>query len=189
MLYIGSRATYMYRIYGFSGLNPSMCPTLSNKGLFMAATKSTLPASAKTAPKAPAAKTGSTTSTTKTVKSTAKPATKATPAKSRKTTAVSEKFTKTQLLEELATNTGLTKRQVGGVLDELGIVIERHIKKRSVGEFTLPGLLKIKTVEKPARKARKGINPFTGEETTFKARPRSTAVKIQALKALKDMAQ
>jgi len=67
-------------------------------------------------------------------------------------------------------------------------VIERHIKKRAVGEFTLPGLLKIKTVKKPARRARKGINPFTGEETTFAAKPASTAVKVTALKGLKDMA-
>ena len=116
-----------------------------------------------------------------------KPAAKAAAAPARKTTAITEKFTKSQILDELATNTSLSKRQVAGVLDELGSVIERHVKKRGVGEFTLPGLFKIKTVEKPARKARKGVNPFTGAETMFKARPRSTAVKIQALKALKDM--
>ncbi len=106
----------------------------------------------------------------------------------RKTPAIQNRFTKTQTLTEIADNTGLTKKQVSSVLDELGIVIERHIKKRGAGEFTLPGLMKIKTVKKPARKARKGINPFTGEETMFKARPASTAVKILALKALKDMA-
>ncbi|MFZ5654760.1 MAG: HU family DNA-binding protein [Pseudomonadota bacterium] len=140
----------------------------------MAATKTARKAPAKPAPAAkPAAK--------------AKPTKPAAPA--RKATAITEKFTKTQILTELSLNTGLSKRQVAGVLDELGGVIERHIKKRAVGEFTLPGLFKIKTVEKPARKARKGINPFTGQETIFKARPRSTAVKIQPLKALKDMAK
>lgn len=108
--------------------------------------------------------------------------------KTRKITAVKEKFTKTQILNEIAAQTGLTKKDVGAVIDELGIVIERHIKKRSVGEFTLPGLLKISTVKKPAVKARKGINPFTGEETTFKAKPASTAVKVRPLKKLKDMA-
>lgn len=107
----------------------------------------------------------------------------------RKITAVKEKFTKTQILNEIAAQTGLTKKDVGAVIDELGIVIERHIKKRSVGEFTLPGLLKISTVKKPAVKARKGINPFTGEETTFKAKPASTAVKVRPLKKLKDMAK
>ncbi len=111
---------------------------------------------------------------------------KAAPA--RKVVAVSERYTKTQLLNELAEKTELSRKQVNAVLDELGIVIERHIKKRAVGEFTLPGLLKIKTVKKPARRARKGINPFTGEETTFAAKPASTAVKVTALKGLKDMA-
>lgn len=109
--------------------------------------------------------------------------------KTRKITAVKEKFTKTQILNEIAAQTGLTKKDVGAVIDELGIVIERHIKKRSVGEFTLPGLLKISTVKKPAVKARKGINPFTGEETMFKAKPASTAVKVRPLKKLKDMAK
>jgi len=106
----------------------------------------------------------------------------------RKVVAVSERYTKTQLLNELSEKTELSRKQVGTVLDELGIVIERHIKKRAVGEFTLPGLLKIKTVKKPARRARKGINPFTGEETTFAAKPASTAVKVTPLKGLKDMA-
>ena len=76
---------------------------------------------------------------------------------------------------------------MNSVLDELAVIIERHIKKRAVGEFALPGLLKIKTVKKPAKKARKGVNPFTGEATTFKARPASTGVKVTALKRLKDM--
>ncbi|MBQ0719312.1 MAG: HU family DNA-binding protein [Gammaproteobacteria bacterium] len=114
------------------------------------------------------------------------PAKKVAPA--RKVVAVSERYTKTQLLNELAEKTELSRKEVGTVLDELSIVIERHIKKRAVGEFTLPGLLKIKTVKKPARRARKGINPFTGEETTFAAKPASTAVKVTALKGLKDMA-
>ncbi|MBD3652838.1 HU family DNA-binding protein [Kangiella sp.] len=107
--------------------------------------------------------------------------------KARKVTAVQEKFTKTQILNEISAQTGLTKKDVSAVLDELGVVIERHIKKRAVGEFTLPGLLKISTVKKPAVKARKGINPFTGEETIFKAKPASVAVKVRPLKKLKDM--
>lgn len=119
-----------------------------------------------------------------------KPAAKKAPAKQapvRKITAVKEKYTKSQIITELSDNTGLNKSQVNSVLDELNVIIERHIKKRSVGEFSLPGILKIKTVKKPAKKARKGINPFTGEATTFKARPASTGVKVTALKRLKDM--
>jgi len=115
------------------------------------------------------------------------PAAKAAPAK--KLTAVQERFNKTQILNEIAENTELTKKQVQAVLDSLNDVIERHVKKRAVGEFVLPGLLKIQAVKKPAKKARKGINPFTGEETMFKAKPASIAVKIRPLKKLKEMAE
>jgi len=104
-----------------------------------------------------------------------------------KVTAVRQPMTKAQLLSAIAEETGLTRKQVTDVMDSLGGQIQRHIKKRGPGTFTLPSLLKIKTVRKPARKARKGINPFTGEETTFAAKPAHTVVKIQPLKGLKDM--
>ncbi len=117
-----------------------------------------------------------------------KPAAKAA-APARKVAAVRERYNKTQILNEIAENTQLSKKQVQSVLDELTNVIEGHIKKRACGEFVLPGLLKIQTVKKPATKARKGINPFTGEETMFKAKPASTAVKVRPLKKLKEMAQ
>ncbi|MEY8205663.1 MAG: HU family DNA-binding protein [Bermanella sp.] len=112
-------------------------------------------------------------------------AVKKVPAK--KMTALADRYNKTQILTDIANNTELTKKQVQSVLDELSDVIERHIKKRAVGEFVLPGLLKISAVKKPAKKARKGINPFTGEETTFKAKPASIALKIRPLKKLKEM--
>ena len=121
-----------------------------------------------------------------------KPAAKKAPAKAapaKKLTAVKERYNKTQILNEIAENTELSKKQVQSVLDSLGDVIERHVKKRAVGEFVLPGLLKIQAVKKPAKKARKGINPFTGEETVFKAKPASIAVKIRPLKKLKEMAE
>lgn len=106
----------------------------------------------------------------------------------RKATALQEKMTKTQIVSTISENTGLTKKQVGDVMGELETLIERSIKKRSVGEFTLPGLMKITTVKKPARKARKGRNPFTGEETVFKAKPASVAVKVRPLKKIKEFA-
>lgn len=119
------------------------------------------------------------------------------PAKSANTTkasatrrqkAITEKLTKTQVLAEIATNTGLSRKDVARVMAELETLIERSIRKRALGEFTLPGLLKITTVKKPARKARRGINPFTGEETLFQAKPASVAVKVRPLKKLKDFA-
>ena len=97
-------------------------------------------------------------------------------------------MTKSQIVASLADSTGLTKKQVTSVMDEMNTLMERSIKKRSVGEFTVPGIFKITTVKKPARKARKGINPFTGEETMFKAKPASIAVKVRPLKKLKEFA-
>lgn len=103
-------------------------------------------------------------------------------------TAIKERYNKTQILNSIATNTGLTKVDVAAVLEELSNLIQRHIKKRSAGEFILPGLLKIKAIKKPAVKAREGINPFTGESTLFKAKPATMVVKVRALKKLKDFA-
>jgi nucleoid DNA-binding protein len=105
----------------------------------------------------------------------------------RKITATKAPMTKSAMMDEVAGNAGLTKKQVSLVFDELSILIERHIKKGAVGKFVLPGLLKIEVKRKPATKARKGINPFTGEETMFKAKPARNVVKIRPLKRMKDM--
>ncbi|VAX00173.1 Histone-like bacterial DNA-binding protein [hydrothermal vent metagenome] len=107
----------------------------------------------------------------------------------RKLTAIKERYTKTQVLNELAENTELSKKQVVAVLDELAVLIERHIKPRSCGEFTLPGLLKVKTVKKPARKARKNVpNPFKpGELMNVAAKPASIKIKVLPLTKLKGM--
>jgi nucleoid DNA-binding protein len=101
---------------------------------------------------------------------------------------ITERQNKTQILTQIADATQLSRKQVQAVLDELTNVIEGHVKKKGVGEFVLPGLLKITTVKKPATKARKGINPFTGEEVMFKAKPASISVKVRPLKKLKEMA-
>ncbi len=115
------------------------------------------------------------------------PAKKA-PAAAPKVKAISEKLTKTQIVGALADSTGLTKKQVSSVMEAMNNLIEGSIKKRGAGEFTIPGMMKITTVRKPAVKARKGINPFTGEETMFKAKPATTAVKIRPLKKMKEFA-
>ena len=98
-------------------------------------------------------------------------------------------MTRTAIYAELAESTGLSKKQVKAVFDELGGLIERHISKRGAGMFTLPGLLKIKTVKKPARKAQTGVpNPFKpGELMDVAAKPATTKVKVLPLKKLKDM--
>ncbi len=108
------------------------------------------------------------------------------PAK-RKVTAVQKPMTKSAMVNEIAENTGLTKKEVSSVFEELSALIERHVKKRSAGQFTLPGLLKIEVKRKGATKARKGVNPFTGEEITIQAKPARRVVRVRPLKRLKEM--
>ena len=110
---------------------------------------------------------------------------KAAPAKN--LPAIKTKMTKTQIHTELADKTDLTRKQVASVLEELENLIERHIKKRSVGEFTLPGLLKIRSVKRPATKKRLGRNPATGEEIWIAPKPASIRARVTALKKLKEM--
>ena len=105
----------------------------------------------------------------------------------KKSSAISSPLNKSQILADISTTTGIAKRDVGKVVEELASVIERHIGKKGPGQFTLPGLFKIKTIKKPATKARKGINPFTKEEVMFKAKPARNVVKVRPLKSLKGM--
>ena len=103
-----------------------------------------------------------------------------------KTSAV-KPLNKSQLLESVAVSTDLKRKQVNAVLESLNDIIGKQFGKRGPGVFMFPGMMKIKVITKPARKARKGVNPFTGEPMVFKARPAKKAVKILALKKLKGM--
>ncbi|MDH4072122.1 MAG: HU family DNA-binding protein [Gammaproteobacteria bacterium] len=95
---------------------------------------------------------------------------------------------KSQIYAQIAEDTGLTKKDVAAVFDSLSAQIKKNLGgRKATGLFTIPGLMKLKVVKKPARKARKGTNPFTGEEMMFKAKPASKAVKVLPLKGLKDM--
>ncbi len=94
--------------------------------------------------------------------------------------------TKSEIYTYISERTNLKKKEVGAVFDALADMISRDLK-RGVGVFNVPGLMKIKAVHKPAVPERRGINPFTKEETTFKAKPARNVVKVQPLKGLKDM--
>ena len=140
-------------------------------------------AAKKTASKATAKKTASRAAPVK--KAASKTASKAT---SKKAVAVGDKPpTKSELMNSIAETTGLARKEVISVFDALNATIEANLKPRGPGTFSVPGLMKIKVNKKAAVKARKGINPFTGEETTFKAKPARKVVKVTPLKNLKDM--
>jgi nucleoid DNA-binding protein len=95
-------------------------------------------------------------------------------------------LTKSAIYQELATGTGLTRKQVNDVFEGLVGLIKREVGKKGSGVFALAGLLKIKRVNKPATKERMGRNPATGEPMKIKAKPARTVVKAQPLKTLKE---
>jgi nucleoid DNA-binding protein len=101
--------------------------------------------------------------------------------------AAAKAMSKSEITAALSETTGLTKAQVASLFDSLSTLVSKNIGNGGPGIFTLPGLLKIKVVRKPATPARTGINPFTKQETTFKAKPARNVVKLQALKTLKAM--
>src|SRR5438552_15624385 len=94
---------------------------------------------------------------------------------------------KSAMYQSLSEATGLSRKQIATVFDELTNLIKRDVGRKGPGVFALPGLLKIKRVNKPATKARQGRNPATGETMMIKAKPARTVVRAQALKSLKEM--
>jgi len=93
-------------------------------------------------------------------------------------------MTKSQLIEKIAAESELAKKDVKGVLETLASVGYKELKK--TGSFVLPGFAKFVVIKKPATKARKGINPFTKEPTVFKAKPARKIVRARPVKAAKD---
>jgi nucleoid DNA-binding protein len=93
--------------------------------------------------------------------------------------------TKSEILASISKDTELSRKQVSAVFDSLSTIIRKSL--RSHGIVTLPGLLKLKVVKKPATKAREGINPFTKEKMVFKAKPATKKVRALPLKSLKAM--
>lgn len=88
---------------------------------------------------------------------------------------------------EISKVTGLSRKQVSSVFESLSGVVKKSLSKKGPGMFTVPGLLKIRVIHKPATPERKGMDPFTKQERVFKAKPARNVVRIRPLKALKDM--
>ena len=101
---------------------------------------------------------------------------------------IKETMTKTGLVAHIAEAASIAAKDVRAVLAALENAIHASVSKKGAGQFVLPGVLKITAVNVPAKPKRKGINPFTKEETTFAAKPASTKLKVRPLKKLKDAA-
>ena len=106
---------------------------------------------------------------------------------SKKAAATNKPKTKTEIFRLLSDNTGLPRKDITAIFDCMSGMMKKELGGRGPGIFTVPGLIKVRVVKKPATKARKGTNPFTGEEMMFKAKPARKVVKTTPLKALKDM--
>jgi len=96
---------------------------------------------------------------------------------------------KSEIINRISESTELSRKQVKSVFDALSQQIGDAVGKKGPGVFAVPGLMKITVIQKPATKARKGINPFTKQETVFKAKPARKVIKVRPLKALKDFAK
>ena len=111
---------------------------------------------------------------------------KATTRPAMKMTRADKPRTKAEIFRLISESTELTKAQVASVFECMGEIIEKDLKKGGPGAVNLAGMMKVTVQRKPAVPRRKGINPFTGEEQWFKAKPARNVVKIRPLKSLKD---
>jgi len=93
---------------------------------------------------------------------------------------------KAEFFRVLAEQSGISKSEARSVIESMKAIIKVHLVKQGPGVFKLPGFLKMTIVNKAATKAKKGINPFTGEEMMFKAKPARRVVKAKILKQFKD---
>lgn len=105
----------------------------------------------------------------------------------KKLTAIRDPYTKARLHAAISEETGLSKKEVASVFEALSDLMLRHLKTRAAGTFTLPGLAKFVVSKRKATKARKGINPATGEEIMIAAKPARRVIKIRPLKGVKEM--
>ena len=105
----------------------------------------------------------------------------------KKSTTETKPRTKSQIYTLIADETELTRKDVAAVFESMSGLVKKDLGNRGPGSFTVPGLMKIVKKHKPKRPARKGVNPFTGEEMMFKAKPAHNVVKVRPLKALKEM--
>jgi nucleoid DNA-binding protein len=97
-----------------------------------------------------------------------------------------KRMTKSEFVTSLAEKSGLNRQQAISALDTLSVVVAQQLGKQGPGEVLIPGLLKLNVVDKPATREHEGINPFTKEPMTFKAKAARKVIKVRPLKALKD---
>ncbi len=101
--------------------------------------------------------------------------------------AAGKRMTKAQIMSELADKSGLTKKEIANVFDSLRDLVKKELGRRGPGEFVIPDMVKLKVRKIPAKPARMGRNPATGEEMMLAAKPASKKIRATTLKKLKDL--
>jgi nucleoid DNA-binding protein len=97
-----------------------------------------------------------------------------------------KRMSKSQFVTAVAEKSGLNQKQASSVLDAINVIVVDQLSKRGPGEVLIPGMLKLNVVEKPATSQHQGVNPFTKEPMTYKAKAAHKVIKVRLLKALKD---
>ena len=98
-----------------------------------------------------------------------------------------KRMSKAQVIAELAEKSGLGKKEVQSVFDQLIALVERELGKNGPGEFVLPDLVKLRVKLTPGRPEHDGVDPFTKEPRKFPARPEARKVRASPVKRLKDI--
>jgi nucleoid DNA-binding protein len=97
-----------------------------------------------------------------------------------------KRLSKSQFVDALAEKSGLTRKQAVSALDTINAIVSQQLGRQGPGEVLIPGMLRLKVVDKPATPQHEGVNPFTKEPMTYKAKPARKVIKVMPLKALKD---
>jgi nucleoid DNA-binding protein len=98
-----------------------------------------------------------------------------------------KRMTKAQIMSEVADKSGLSKKEISNVFDALRELVKKELGRRGPGEFVIPDLIKLKVRKIPAKPARMGRNPATGEEMMLPPKAASKKIRATPLKKLKDM--
>ena len=122
-----------------------------------------------------------------TTKRTTKKRTAAVAAKPPRLAVADRSRSKSEVQTIIAEHVGISKKEVAAVFETMSAIIKKDLSRSGPGEFKVPGMMKVLVQRKPAVARRRGVNPFTGEEQWFKAKPARNVVKVRPLKGLKDL--
>ncbi len=98
-----------------------------------------------------------------------------------------KRMTKSEFVTTLSEKSGLTMQQASSALDAINAIVTYQLSNRGPGEILIPGLLSLNVIHRPATLQYEGVNPFTKEPMTHKAKPACKVIKVRPLKALQDV--